>query len=568
MEITFEDIKKNYLTYIKDNRTLKNFLKDEGVEYFQNPYRCFKEEFLEALVQKQIREIKVQNPVDHAERIERLQAMEERRHAPTPAAPTSPQSAKQVLNPIFKKQEMLLPLKLGKKEAVPGLIIWCNHSDCKRRKKPYGCRHSADYETYKLLIKTKAIRTSFQKEFNNIRDEQEAKALARELRRVTFLVGEKPKSLTLVEPDAAHDINILPNLIEDYLEHLLKIKGNKEVFLNAQRKMFDLMLQVFIDNGADPNKIKIDQLTERLPDGYTWVRKVELAIDKREGKKKGETISTTTKNNYVKLFRSIYKFADEERGMNIKNPFKTIKIKNVNQAIKNKIKTVTPAELSKLFEMLRNGTELKEKKTYFSKSQKKYINKTFKYFQSYLLDGIQLAIALGYRSENIVELKWSDIDLSEAYSPGSILNAVIKVEDIKINNMKKQFKEDIKKFIYVRVNNDIEELLMRLGYEQRNTDNYILAPDHRHNRNTIKSNISKGFHYYMLEINPIKNLQFKDLRKTQISHEGRNTSPEIASRRVHGDFTTTNNHYFDDDVMLPTAAENPRVFKGINLLSL
>lgn len=569
MEITFEDIKRSYLTYIKDNRTLIKWLEKEGVEYFKNPYRCFKEEFEYALQQKQISDVKQQNPLDHAGRIERLQTMENKNLPTAPAISinTSP-AVKQVLNPVFKKQEKLLPLKLGKKDAVPGLVIFCKHRDCKSKKKA-GCKHPADYECYKLLIKTKTIRASFLQEFNNIRDEQEAKALARELRKITFLSGGKQKSIMIDEPDAVRNINFLPNLIEDYLEHLLKIKGNQEPFLKSQRKMFDVMLQVFTDNGADPNKIRIDQLNQRLDDGYTWVRKIELELDKREGKKKGKPIATTTKNNYIKLYRSIYKFACDNRDINIKNPFKTIKVVNVKQAIKNKIKTVTPTELSRLFEMLRNRTELNKKKTYFNEKKNKHVTQTFKYFQPYLLDGIQLAIAFGYRSENIVYVKWSDIDLTEAYSENSILNAVIKVEDIKVNNQKKQFRDDIKKFIYVRVNNDIEALLMRLGYQQyRETNAFILAPDHHHQRKTIKCNISKGFHHYMLEITPLKDLQFKDLRKTQLSHEGKNTSPELASRRVHGDFSTTYNNYFDDSILLPTAEENPTVFKGISLLSL
>lgn len=572
MEILFDEIKKDYLKHIKDDRTLIKWLDEENVEYFTKPNRCFQVEFLFAFNERQIREIKLKNPIDYANRIEKLKALEAKMLAPAPAQiviDNIPPKTSERLNPIFKNQEKLLPLKLGKREAVPGLIIFCKHKDCKEKKKTGKCKHPAEYECYKLLINTKAVTTSFVKEFNGIRNEEEAKSLARELRRITILNGGKPKSLTVPEQTETKDLYILPNLIEEYLEHLLKIKGNLERFLKSERNMFDVMLQVFKDNGADPYSIRVDTLNDKLQDGYTWVRKIELAIIEREGKKKGKKISSTTKNNYMKLYRSPYKFANENRGLNLKNPFKTVKIENVKQAIKNNIKTISTKELSTLFKMLRNKEELNIKKTYFSKAKNRFTTKTFKYFQPYLLDGIKLAIASGYRSDNIVNVKWSDIDLTEAYSQSSILNGVIKVEDIKVNNQNKQFNDDNKKIILVRINKDMMELLIILGYKKYNgTERYILAPEHQHFRETIKNNVSKGFHHYMLKVNPLKDFQFKDLRKTQISHEGHNTGLKKTSKRIHARFSTTDNNYFDDDVTLSTAKENPTVFKGFRLSKL
>jgi len=115
-------------------------------------------------------------------------------------------------------------------------------------------------------------------------------------------------------------------------------------------------------------------------------------------------VYTTTRNAYIVTYRSLYKFAQDIREIDIKNPFKTLKIVNVSQKIMNGIKTISAGEVKTLFEMLRSAKELNEEITYFSKKKNKYRTETKKYYQPYLLDGIRLALALGYRSQNIAEV--------------------------------------------------------------------------------------------------------------------------------------------------------------------
>ena len=69
-------------------------------------------------------------------------------------------------------------------------------------------------------------------------------------------------------------------------------------------------------------------------------------------------------------------------------------------------------------------------------------------------------------------------------------------------------------------------------------------------------------------VSPNKDFQFKDLRKTQLTQEAKNNSEKKASKRVHGDESTTENHYFNDHELLATANENPTVFKGVRLCEL
>lgn len=146
----------------------------------------------------------------------------------------------------------------------------------------------------------------------------------------------------------------------------------------------------------------------------------------------------------------------------------------------------------------------------------------------------------------------------------------VKVDDFKVNNLKKAKREEEKRKAIVRINKDVMEILHQLGYDTyKNTDAYILAPTHHHSRKTIISNVSKGFHQYMKEISPNKEYKFKDLRKTQITEDAKVVGKEKASRRVHDrNFNTTEWSYFDDPALLPTADEKPTVFKGVALCEI
>ena len=539
------------------------------MEYFRKPLRCFLVEFLEALEKRQLREIRRQNPIDHSNRSERLRALEAKMLSTSPNLVIQPIASKNVqeeLNPAFTKTEILSHLTLSKKEAVPGLFIFCHTCLTKKKK----CKHPAEKEAYKLIIRTQSINVSYKKEFNGIRDEEVAKSLAKELRRITIAKGSKQTSLTKPVQNEVRNIIHISELMKDHLDYQEKNNDIIKASLKTKRQRYDFMLNVFKENGYDPSTVMVDQLDKSMQNGYTLLKKLSNALDNIPGRKPGTSSSQTTRNDYITTYLSLFKYAIETRELNIKNPFKNKLMKkgNVREEIINKIKTIYEGELKRLFDMLRSGTPLKKKLTYFSKTKNKEVTDTKNYYQPYLLDGIRLGLALGLRSQNIGEVKWSDIDLDEAVE-GSIRNGIIHVFDIKVNNQKKITRDESKKVLDVRINDDIMDILYDMGYEKyKDSQHYILAPTHKHDRETIMKNVSKGFHHYMKEVSSSEDFQFKDLRKTQISREGIALGKERASKRVHGGMRTTEGHYFDRRLFLASADDNPTVFKGVRLAKL
>ena len=83
--------------------------------------------------------------------------------------------------------------------------------------------------------------------------------------------------------------------------------------------------------------------------------------------------------------------------------------------------------------------------------EKENVRRDFKsggknFYREYTLDMIRLALFAGFRSTQVSELKFSNVIVSD---DGNLINGFLRVEDFKINNMFKFFKEEEKKFFVI-----------------------------------------------------------------------------------------------------------------------
>jgi hypothetical protein len=172
--------------------------------------------------------------------------------------------------------------------------------------------------------------------------------------------------------------------MDEHYEHLEKNNGVSEKHLKEVRKKYDFMLKVFEDCKFDPKTVLITQLDKPLSEGYTLVTKISLAIDKIPGRKfeiaKGERkrkkfIGQVTRNDYIKSYLALYRFVQEDRDIIIKNPFKAkiMKIVNVSEEIKNRIRTITDVEFKTLSSLIHGKTPCIKELTYFLKTKGKEV---------------------------------------------------------------------------------------------------------------------------------------------------------------------------------------------------
>jgi len=189
----------------------------------------------------------------------------------------------------------------------------------------------------------------------------------------------------------------------------------------------------------------------------------------------------------------------EEYSSPIRNYFEKVNRKKLNP----NPEAITKDEYVALLKQIKPESGLKE-----------YINRPARnVYRPWLIDGIKLALETGRRREEVINLKWNNIQES-----GGI--KFIKVEDYKVNRIQSRVTDEEKKHIFIPITDSLEKLLIDLGYEQyANSDNFILAPGIKTSRGKVMSNIlSRGFTHYYDQLNTGRKLTFKCLRKTYITN--------------------------------------------------
>ncbi len=180
-------------------------------------------------------------------------------------------------------------------------------------------------------------------------------------------------------------------------------------------------------------------------------------------------------------------------------------------------------------------------------------------YRPWLKDGIRLALETGRRREEIINLKWNNINENDGIE-------YIKVEDYKVNHIQKRVTEQEKKYIYIPVTETLNELLYELEYEKfKGSDRYILAPEINIQRYRFMSDsLSRGFTHFYDQLNTGRKLTFKSLRKAYITKleifMGSGNTKAITG---HSDDQVIERNYIDQKEMAK-AAKNFAVFPQKN----
>ena len=216
---------------------------------------------------------------------------------------------------------------------------------------------------------------------------------------------------------------------------------------------------------------------------------------------KERDFANRTFNKHFSYYTSFLKWYAEEYNYPFRNWFKRANRMNINP----KPKAINHTEYEALLKQITPENGIKEYKDGVKPIRSVY--------RPWLANGIRLALETGLRREEVINLKWSNIQESEGVQ-------LIKVENYKVNRIQNRIKSEEKKFNEIPITDSLSKLLDELGYEKNaNTDNYILAPDIKISRGRVMSDIlSRGFSHYYDQLNTGRKLTFKCLRKTYITH--------------------------------------------------
>ena len=162
-------------------------------------------------------------------------------------------------------------------------------------------------------------------------------------------------------------------------------------------------------------------------------------------------------------------------------------------------------------------------------------------YYHWLKNAFKLFLFTGARREEVVELKWKDIFVSEN-GVKFLMFGNLKVERIKkVSNTPKKF---------VPINKDLEDLLVDMGMNNiDNPNDFILCPDRNCNSKTLMDRISKSFSHYKNGAGIDKDVSLKNLRKTYITWVNQVMGNETGLITSHSTQEVLERHYIDPKVL-------------------
>jgi integrase len=297
---------------------------------------------------------------------------------------------------------------------------------------------------------------------------------------------EVAKSSHLVKHFLAKYIGFLRN--EGVPEH--RVEHRSEEHIKDIERGFLLLAECLQKNGYNINTLSMEEINDKL------VGKVySYFLNEKK-------YSNRSVNKNLGYYATWIKWYQSEFDSKQRNWFDGVRMKSTNP----NPQIISKEEFEALIEKTTKANGIKD----YESGKKKFRSM----YRPWLTQGFRLAIETGRRREEIINLKYNNIILDDAG------NSCIRVEDYKVNRIQKRNQESEKKYIYIPITNSLQKLLDELGYEKnKDTENFILAPDLKIKRNKIMSDIlSRGFSHFYEQLNTGKGLTFKVLRKTYITN--------------------------------------------------
>lgn len=412
-------------------------------------------------------------------------------------------------------------LELPKNKRIKGLYIFCNCCN-KKFSKPHVCEGSGDRQVYKVIItipgttkvKTKILDTRNLDEAIKLTldFENELKSNNYHLPEITEVTDNKPQDL----------IGCIGMYI-DYLENQNVWKHQERIRSKEHIKQVVRYLKRFTEalklSGVNLNGLLIKNITNQHVSVYhDYILKMQ-------------DFSNRTYNRHMDTISELFQYLIDIKQYDLVNLFGSNNTKR--RRINTRIESVSLKEFKQLLASLsyENGIQI------FSTGEKKNL-----YFD-WLKDAFELGLYTGRRRDEIVNMKFSDIIEQDG------VPTVIKTPDYKYNYRNNLFKEEEKKFNYSPVIYDLNLFLTKIGYyKYKGTDRYLIAPDSKLTRASIKDKMSKAFSHFYSKLGSDKQLQFKHLRKTYITRLNHFTNGKAETITGHSGQGIIMKNYHDQTV--------------------
>lgn len=388
-------------------------------------------------------------------------------------------------------------LIIPKGKRIKCLYIFCNKCKTKKRgqlKSNDLCNHPVDKQVYKAIVtipSTKSVRTrTFTTRDIDIAI-KETLEFEKELKERDYQ-KEEESNIFNAKP---LDLDSCIKLYLDYLENINVYDYQKKIRSDSHIQQVSTYLYRF-DESLASNYINTKTLLVRHIN-KSHVQMFHSYINENYNFK------NRTYNRHMDTVSELFNFLIDIKQYELVNFFSSKIVKR--RTINSRIDSLSIQEFCELMNSIKpeNGIEKLEM------SKKMHKN----HYYSWIKNAFELGLFTGRRRDEIVNMKFSDIKEIDG------LPIYIETEDYKYNLRNNLFdKNDNKKFNYTPIIADLYQLLVKMGYNEfKGTDRFLIAPDSKKTRITIKNDISKSFTFYYSQLKTGKNISFKHLRKTYIT---------------------------------------------------
>lgn len=421
---------------------------------------------------------------------------------------------------------MVQPLYIPpSKQGHTGLTVYCNRCKatvtdiCKETGQTLRKCKFGEYHKFKAVIyvpnkKNQRI-TKVLKTRDIYEAIQEATRLEKDIKEGDYL--EKRNHSPEEKPDAPA---LLIHCFAKYISYLqgegVPSQFRKErslAHIKDVEHAFILFMEAIKEERKDWEQITIDELNDEI---------IGHIYDYFEVK----NYSARTRNKYYSYGVSFLKWWQDDY-YPIRNWFSRI---TRHEEVHNP-QSISLEEFNCLLKIISPEGGIKE---YQSKSKP-----TRNYYKPYLKSSFQLGLLTGLRREELINLKWGNIQHDETGQP-----SYIKVEDYKSNRITKR--EVNKKYKFVPISSELGKLLNEFReINEYQNDDFILAPEIQKSRTkSMADSLSRGFSHFYEQLNTGKELTFKSLRKSYITALKQYTfNPKDISG--HSDNHVVEKHYID-----------------------
>jgi integrase len=433
-----------------------------------------------------------------------------------------------------------IKLKLPKKGRPSGLFLYCNScKNCYSSDRDAKCK--CGKLVYKARIHIAGTKYGYVSRVFSTSEFSEAVTMFYQLR--DTLVQNSFQTVPIVKQES------IPSKLTEcfawYMGYLnnVGIPKHKHKLRDPDhiRKVdlaFQLYLKALQQNGINTSILKFTEVSDEM---VGFIHEYFLTDLQYANK---------TYNNRMALLRTFTSHIIKEFDFEYKNPF----LGMPDLLVTPKVTAVREGEFNDLLKILTPEQGIEKRK------QKGRVNlRTTTWYKPWLKHAFCLGLYTGGRSEDVVELKWSDVVLGADGKFDTLKTIDYKID--KAHSNKTSAKERIVK--HFAITKELGNLLLDMGYDRyKGSHKYIIAPEDTLKRTNVARIISGAFTHYYKQLNTGREVTFRNLRKTYITSALSQFGVSSTALTNHKNISISDKHYHDKEVTREVAKTSFSVFLG------